>query len=130
MLSALEAAELTGLSLGLGFGDRILRPGRDTLISFEGLVGQLNGLFKLRVMAADNEVGALGHLIIWINAAIFNDPLPVIIGAPEGELRCGHTASIAKRDGPGDTHQAAPCSCANHRTDFFATEEPWEGIPT
>src|SRR5579883_1543242 len=64
---------------------RILRSRRERLVGFQGFVCEFNGLFQLRVVALDHEVGPLRYDVVGIHAMLLDDPLAAIIHAPEAK---------------------------------------------
>ncbi len=50
------------------------RSGRKTLVILQGFVRQLDGLLELRVVAFDDQIGALRNDKVWIDAVIFDGP--------------------------------------------------------
>lgn len=61
-------------------GDGIFGPRRQAFVALQRLVGEFDGLFQLRVMSADDQVGPLLHFVVGIDAAILYDPLAAVIG--------------------------------------------------
>src|SRR6185369_16566507 len=110
----------------LHFG--IFRASRSALVGLQRFLGQLDGFLKLRIVAAYDQVGPLGHDVIGIDAVIFDDPFAAIVSAPEAEAGRGDGAAIAQRLNVPDADQATPGARAHDRADFLATEEPREGV--
>src|SRR5579859_2355111 len=78
------------------FGDGILRARGDALVGLQGFIGEVDGLLQLRVVAADDEVGALRHFVVGIDAVVFHDPLAAVVRGPKRKLRRGHAAAVAQ----------------------------------
>src|ERR1700676_4933065 len=112
-----------GSATGLGLGHGILWLWRDAFVALQGFVGEVDGFFELGVVAADDEVGALGDLEVGVDTVVFDDPFAAVVGGIEGEFRRSDAATITQRNAPGDTNEATPGLSANDGTDFFAAEE-------
>src|ERR1700730_9984105 len=113
---------------GLGLSHRVLWLWGDAFVIFQGFVGQVDGFFELGVVAADDQVGALGDFVVGVDAVVFDDPFAAVVGGIEGEFGRSDAATITQRNAPGYTDEAAPSAGADDGADFFAAKEPRESV--
>src|SRR6266404_9521525 len=110
--------------------DRIFRPWRKRFVIFQSFFCELDRLFELWIVTADDEVGALRHDVIGIDAVIFNDPFATVVRGPKGRLRRSNIAAVTKRDRAVVSHESAPRARSHDRADFFSVKKPRKSVAT
>src|ERR1700730_941330 len=111
-----------------GLGYRVLGSRRNAFVIFQGFVGQVDGLFQLGVVAADDQVWALLYFVVAVYTVVLDDPFASVVRGPEGKFRRGHIAAVAQGNAAGYADEAAPSTRADDGADFFAMEKPGERV--
>src|SRR5260370_7745194 len=101
--------------------DRIFRPWRKRFVIFQSFFCELDRLFELWIVAADDEVGALRHDVIGIDTVIFNDPFATVVRRPKGRLRRSDISAVTNRHHAVATHSSTPPPLSPHRTTFISS---------
>ena len=111
------------------FGHRILWPWGEAFVVSQGFLGEFDGLFELRVMAADDEIRPLRNNVVGIHAVVFHDPFAAVVRRPECKFRRGDVAAVVQGNRTRDADEPAPSARANNGADFLSMEEPGKASP-
>src|SRR5258708_9041074 len=88
--------------------NRIFRPWRKRFVIFQSFFRELDRLFELWIVAADDEVGALRHDVIGFDTVIFNDPFATFVRLPKVRLRRSDLATVTHPAHPSSSPSSTP----------------------